>query len=147
MRPHIPQRSAPKGRPPMIVNRGLRNDDLELRERTAVQAIIDGNATPSNFTTVADMHSGLILAGSQGGKKQYIFDYAHGTVGPVLRKIAERYTRTHVISATTKEKQVLREFVTKHREFWMRQSAGLYEAVCRSLQSHYDAMNKGKEAA
>ena len=62
-----------------------------------------------------------------------------------LQKIAQRYQRTKVLSATTGERKTLGEFVTRYREFWLRQPLELYEAACAALQEHYDKM--GKEAA
>ena len=43
------------------------------------------------------------------------------------------------------ERKVLGEFITRYREFWLRQPLELYEAACAALQEHYDKM--GKEAA
>ena len=65
--------------------------------------------------------------------------------GPALQKIAQRYQRTKVMSVTTGERKVLGEFITRYREFWLRQPLELYEAACAALQEHYDKM--GKEAA
>jgi regulator of RNase E activity RraB len=48
----------------MLVMRGLRNDQLELRERAAVQAFALGYATTEHYHILADMHSVMLLAGS-----------------------------------------------------------------------------------
>jgi regulator of RNase E activity RraB len=48
----------------MLVMRGLRNDQLELRERAAVQAFTLGYATTEHYHILADMHSVMLLAGS-----------------------------------------------------------------------------------
>ncbi len=135
----------PTPRPHMLIMRGLRNDQIELRERAAVQAFSLGYATTEHYHTLADMHSVMLLAGSTDESRKWAWTYCTETVGPALQKIAQRYQRTKVLSATTGERKTLGEFVTRYREFWLRQPLELYEAACAALQEHYDKM--GKEAA
>ena len=123
----------PTPRPPMLVMRGLRNDQLELRERAAVQAFALGYATTEHYH---------ILAGSTGESRKWAWTYCTETVGPALQKIAQRYQRTKVMSVTTGERKVLGEFITRYREFWLRQPLELYEAACAALQDHYDKMGE-----
>lgn len=132
-------------RPPMLVMRGLRNDQLELRERAAAQAFALGYATTEHYHMMADMQSVMLLAGSTDASRKWAYDYCKEVVGPALQKIAQRYQRTHVMSVTTGEKKILGEFITRYREFWLRQPLELYEAACKTLQGHYDSM--GKESA
>lgn len=65
-------------------------------------------------------------------------------VGPALQKIAQRYQRTKVMSVTTGERKVLGEFITRYREFWLRQPLELYESACVALQEHYDKMGEAE---
>lgn len=132
-------------RPPMLVMRGLRNDQLELRERAAVQAFTIGYATTEHYHILADMHYVMLLAGSTDDSRKWAWTYCTEVTGPALQKIAQRYQRTKVMSVTTGERKTLGEFVTRYREFWLRQPLELYEAACEALQEHYDKM--GKDAA
>lgn len=130
------------GTAPMLVMRGIRNKDIELKERMAAQAFIAGYATTSHYQTLADMHSVMLLAGSTDESRKWAWDYCQEVTGPTLQKIAERYVKTKRLSATTGEKKLLGEFVTRYREFWLRQPLELYEAACAALQEHYDKMGE-----
>lgn len=130
------------GTAPMLVMRGIRNKDVELKERMAAQAFIAGYATTSHYQTLADMHSVMLLAGSTDESRKWAWDYCQTVTGPTLQKIAERYVKTKRLSATTGEKKLLGEFVTRYREFWLRQRTELYVACCNALQAHYDELNK-----
>ena len=140
------KRKAIAPRPPMLVMRGLVNDTLELRERAAVQAFTLGYATAEHYHMLADMQSVMLLAGSTDASRKWAYDYCKEVVGPVLQKIAQRYLRTKVMSVTTGEKKILGEFITRYREFWLRQPLELYEAACKTLQEHYDSMGKENAA-
>ena len=130
------------GRAPMLVMRGIRNDRVELNERMAAQAFISGFATTDHYQTLADMHSVMQLAGSTEDSRKWAYDYCKTKTGPTLERIASRYKQSGRLSATTAEKEVLREFVTRYREFWLRQPTELYVCACNELQRHYDRMNK-----
>lgn len=132
-------------KPPMLVMRGIRNDQLELRERAAAQAFAGGWATTEHYHILADMHSVMLLAGSTDESRKWAWTYCREAIGPALQKIAQRYQRTKTMSATTDEQRVLGEFITRYREFWLRQPLELYETACYALQEHYDSL--GKEAA
>lgn len=125
---------------PMLVLRGIKNDDIELRERMAVQALAGGWATVDHYQTVLDMANVMLLAGSTDDHRRWAWTYCRETVLPALRKIAERYDRTKKLSVTTGEREVIRAFVTRYREFWLRQPGELYIAACQSLNGHYKAM-------
>lgn len=129
-------------KPPMLIMRGLRNDQLELRERAAVQAFALGYATTEHYHILADMQGVMLLAGTTDESRKWARDYAHDVIGPALCKVRDRYRRSGKMSATTGEREVLRGFVTRYREFWMRQPMELYEAACQALQAHYDKMSK-----
>lgn len=135
-------KSQRSGSAPMLVLRGIRNKDVELRERMAVQAFAMGYATTEHFQTLADMHSVMLLAGSTDDSRKWAWDYCQEVTGPTLQKIAERYTKTKRLHATTSEKKALGEFVSRYRDFWLRQPSALYVASCNALQEHYNELNK-----
>lgn len=126
----------------MLVMRGIRNKDVELNERLAAQAFVMGYATTSHYQTLADMHSVMLLASSTDESRKWAWDYCQTVTGPTLQKIAERYVKTKRLSATTGEKKLLGEFVTRYRDFWLRQPTELYVASCNALQAHYNELNK-----
>lgn len=132
------------GTAPMLIMRGIRNKDVELKERMAAQAFVMGYATTDQFQTLADMHSVMLLAGSTDESRKWAWDYCQEVTGPTLQKIAERYVKTKRLSATTGEKKLLGEFVTRYRDFWLRQPTELYIASCNALQDHYNELNKNE---
>lgn len=132
----------------MLVQRGIRNDEIETVERMAVQAFVGGWATTEHFDLLADMQSLLILAGSTNKNREWARAYAQSVVGPVLQKIAQRYKRQNVMSATTGERKVLGEFITFSREFWLRQPSELFEIACTALKQHHkDLVDKRRQEA
>ena len=135
-----------EARPPMLVIRGLVNDKLETRERIAVEAIIGGWGDESHYQTLADMQGVMLLAGCTSDARKWAKDYAHTILGPVLCKIRDRYLRSGKMTCTTGEREILRGFVTRYREFWARQPIELYETACHALQDHYNRMAAQHEA-
>lgn len=129
---------------PMLVMRGLRNDQLETRERAAVEAFAGGWAGFEHFDTIADMQGVLLLAGSTSEQRKPAMLWARDTLGPVLGSIKDRYHRTGKIGCTGEELKVLRSFVSMYRDFWLKQPLALYEAACEQLQKTYDKMAKAK---
>lgn len=135
---------------PMLVMRGLCNDRLEVRERMAVEAFAGGWAGMEHFDTIADMQGVMLLAGVTSPAREWAAKYARHTLGPVLGAIKERHARTGKMGCTGDELKVLRGFVSRYRDFWMKQPLALYEAACEALQKTYDQMAKiqdEKEAA
>ncbi len=140
--------SAKKRRPgiasaPMLVVRGLCNDRLELRERMAVQAFSDGWATMQHFDTIADMQGVMILGGVTSEHRKPAAIYAKNVVGPVLGSIRERYEKTGKMGCNAEELKVLRGFVARYRDFWMKQPLALYQTACDQLQRVYDRIAAG----
>lgn len=135
----------------MLVMRGLCNDRLEVRERMAVEAFSGGWATIEHFDTIADMQGVLVLAGSTSEQRKPTMLYAKNEVGPVLGSIRARYERTGKMGCNAEELKVLRGFVTRYRDFWLKQPLALYETACAELQRVYDRMAQDaktmKEAA
>lgn len=125
---------------PMLVMRGLVNDRLEVRERMAVEAFVGGWASIEHFDTIADMQGVMLLAGTTSDARKWAALYCKETVGPVLGSIRARYERTGKMGCNAEELKVLRGFVGKYRDFWLKQPFALYEQACVALQETYDRM-------
>lgn len=134
-------------RAPMLVMRGLRNTELETRERMAVEAFSLGYATHEHFDTLVDMHGVLLLAGSTSEKRAPAMHYARHTLGPVIQSIRERYNRTQKLGCSADELKVLRGFVSMYRDFWLKQPLELYQAACEELQRHYNRLAARRQEA
>ena len=118
--------------PPMLVSRGLINDELELRERMIVQAFAGGWATTTTYDEIADMRNVLTLAAAYKGDASALA--MCDAMRTVMANIRERHSRTGKIGASGDELQVLREFVGLYRDFWLRQPTELYVQACDDLQ-------------
>jgi len=127
-------------RPPMLVMRGLCNDKLELRERSAVEAFALGYATSEHFDTLASMQGVLILAGCTSERRAPAALYARDVLGKAMESIRARHAKTGKLGCNAEELKVLRGFVSRYRDFWIRQPMELYEAACHELQRHWDGI-------
>ena len=117
--------------PPMLINRGLINTELETVERMSVEAFSGGWATTDHFDTLADMRDCLLLAAAHKRDAETIGMCR--AVGIALMNIRDRYAETKRMGVSADELQVLREFCTTYRDYWLRQSVGAYEAACDAL--------------
>ena len=125
--PRIPRPASP----PMLINRGLQNTDLETRERMFVEAFANGWATKEHFDNLADMRDCLLLAAAL--KKDPATIGMCRAAGIALMNIRDRYAETKRMGVAGDELQALRLFATTYRDFWLRQSVGAYEAACNAL--------------
>ena len=130
---------------PMLVMRGLVNDTLEVRERMAVQAFSDGWATIQDFDTLADMQGVLLLSGTTSKERQPAATWARETLGATLGSIRARYVKTQKMGCNAEELKVLRSFIGRYRDYWLRQPFGLYQAACKQLQVEYNRMAKEED--
>ncbi|MFZ4539823.1 hypothetical protein, partial [Propionivibrio sp.] len=71
MRKHCSRKVRPKT-PPMLVNRGIHNDELELVERQFVEAFAQGYADKIHFDSIADMCNILMIGSTEKGDKPVI---------------------------------------------------------------------------
>ena len=117
--------------PPMLVNRGLVNTDLETRERMAVEAFCLGFATTEHYDHLADMRDCLLLAAAAKGDANTIAMCRAS--GIALMNIADRYKETGRMGTTGDELAVLREFCTTYRDYWLRQPVTAYESAVAML--------------
>lgn len=125
-------------RPPMLVMRGLKNDQIETRERMAVEAFALGFATAEHFDTLVSMQGVLILAGSTSAKRKPAMHYARDVLGKTMESIRARHAKTGKLGCNAEELKVLRAFVSMYRDFWLRAPLELYTAACAELQRFHD---------
>jgi hypothetical protein len=116
---------------PMLVNRGLVESEVEVRERMFVQAFSLGYATTTHYDEITDMRNVLAIAA------EYKNDMSAKTMCDAMRdvmaNIRGRYARTGKMGASGEELMLLRHFCTEYRDFWMRQPVRLYEQACDEL--------------
>jgi len=118
---------------PMLIHRGLRNDDLELREWMLVEAFAQGFAAPDHFDGLADMRDLLLLGATQRGDDDAL--RMARAAGVALVNIRERHGESGRLGASGPELTTLREFVTVYGDFWRRQSVGFYTICCDGLDA------------
>lgn len=123
-----------KASPPMLINRGLIGDQLELRERQFVEAFAGGYADKDHFDSLADMRNVMTIAAAHKDDEQALA--MCNAMRIPMGNIRDRYAKTGKMGVTGDELQLLREFVTMYGDFWIRQSVGLYEQSCEALQRH-----------
>lgn len=116
---------------PMLINRGLQNDDLEMRERMIAEAFSGGWATERHFDELVDMRNLLTIAAAHKDD-QGVLSLCHA-MSIVMNNIRARYAETHRMGVSGDEVKLLREFCGIYADFWLRQSVGLYERCCDEL--------------
>ena len=122
---------------PMLINRGLQNDALELRERMLVEAFAGGWAGPAHFDNLADMRDCLMLAAADRDDQAVLALCRAAAVA--LQNIRVRQGETGRFGESGEELKALRSFVEVYRDFWLRQPVSLYVAAC-------DAMDRARAA-
>lgn len=130
-----------KASPPMLINRGLCNDQLEMMERQFVEAFAGGYATAEHFDSLADMRNLLTIAAA------HIDDATALAMCDAMRipmgNIRDRFAKTGRMGVTGDELTLMREFVTFYKDWWLSRSVALYEQACEALQK---AMREPKAA-
>ncbi len=117
--------------PPMLINRGLQNDDLEMRERMIAEAFSGGWATERHFDEITDMRNLLTIAAAHKDD-QVVLGICHA-MSIVMNNIRARYAETQRMGVSGDEVKLLREFCGIYADFWLRQSVGMYERCCDEL--------------
>ena len=116
---------------PMLINRGLQNDDLEMLERMIAEAFSGGWATEQHYDELCDMRSVLMLAAAHKDD-QGVLSMCHA-MSIVMNNIRTRYAETQRMGVSGDEVKLLREFCGVYADFWLRQSVGMYERCCDEL--------------
>jgi hypothetical protein len=117
---------------PMLINRGLQNDELEMRERQFVEAFAHGYAEKIHFDSLADMRNVLIIAAAHKDDTKVI-ELCNAMSIP-LQAIRERHAKTGKFGATGEELKMMRAFCGVYKDWWMRQPVSIYEAAVDGLQ-------------
>lgn len=115
----------------MLINRGLQNDDLEMRERMIAEAFSGGWATERHFDEITDMRNLLTIAAAHKDD-QVVLGICHA-MSIVMNNIRARYAETQRMGVSGDEVKLLREFCGIYADFWLRQSVGMYERCCDEL--------------
>lgn len=130
---------------PMLVMRGLVNTELEIQERMAVTAFSNGFATEAHYNTLADMQGSMMLAATARKDSLQAAIYTRDVVGPVLASIVRRWQATGKFGCSGSELRILQTFVTRHREFWLRQPLSLYtQAYAKMKEVQADIRKRGQ---
>lgn len=117
--------------PPMLINRGIRNTEIESTERMAVEAFAGGWAGPDHFDYIADMRDCMMLAAAHKQDQEALGMCRAILV--VMDNVRIRHTETGRFGTTGDELHVLRLFCDTYRDFWLRQPVSLYDAAVASL--------------
>ena len=117
--------------PPMLINRGLQNDDMEMRERMIAEAFSGGWSTERHFDELVDMRNLLTIAAAHKDD-QGVLGICHA-MSIVMNNIRTRYADTNRMGVSGDEVKLLREFCGIYADFWLRQSVGMYERCCDEL--------------
>ena len=117
--------------PPMLVNRGLMDESLQLRERMIVEAFAGGWATTEHFDELADMRNVLTLAAAYKDDSDAI-QMCDAMMIP-MGNLRDRHAKNGKLGVTGDELQMLRAFVEFYRDWWIRQPVALYVSACDEL--------------
>ena len=131
MRKHTRRKVRPCSAP-MLVNRGIYGDDIEMRERQFVEAFAHGYADKPHFDSLVDMRNVLAIAAAHKDDAK-IIELCNAMSIP-LQSIRERHARTGKMGASGEELKMMRVFCDVYRDWWMRQPVSLYEQACDGLQ-------------
>lgn len=122
--------------PPMLVNRGLINDDLELKERQIIQAFASGWATTRHYDELADMRNVLTLAAAYKDDSDVLAICEAMRI--LMGNIRIRHAQTGRMGVSGDEMKLLQVFVDVYRDFWIRQPVKLYEMACDELNRAHE---------
>lgn len=130
--------------PPMLINRGLIEQEIETRERMLVEAFAGGWATTEHFDNIADMRNVMTLAAAYKNDKSALAMCEAMRIP--MGNMRERHAKTGRLGLTGDELQLLRAFVDAYRDFWIRQPVKLYMMACDELNKAHQ-LGLMKEAA
>lgn len=125
---------------PMLINRGIKETDIEMQERMIVEAFVGGWATTHHFDCLVDMRNVLVLAAAYKGDSNAMT--LCDAMRIPLNNLRERYAKTARMGVTGDELQMLRAFVDGYRDFWIRQPVALYEKACDELGRFNQSLKK-----
>lgn len=117
--------------PPMLVNRGLSEQEIETRERMLVEAFAGGWAGPDHYDGLADMRNVMTIAAAYKGDQSALA--ICNAMRIPMSNMRLRHAETGRLGVTGDELKLLRAFADAYRDFWIRQPVKLYTAACDEL--------------
>jgi hypothetical protein len=144
MRKNPYQQNKPK--PHMLIVRTLANTDMEILERSAVNAFTHGVAKTSHFDLLLRMMNLLLVAGQTDAKRKYALDYAQNKIKPALTNIRARFEYTNKLGVNAQELKTLKEMVDFNREFWLRQPSELFLFATEQVDAFYKELHEKNNA-
>ena len=121
---------------PMLIMRGMVSDQLEIRERMAVQAFSGGWATIREFDVLADMQGVLLLAGTTSKGRQPAAKWAKDVLGKTPRILTSGYQAPPFYDGMWK---AIQEEEHWSGEIWNRHKNGGVYAEMLSIATVLDA--------
>lgn len=98
--------------------------EVELTERLALEAFLQGRAGTHDFNVLADVRDLLCLAANERNDREVL---AVGELaGIALLNIKDRYTRTRRFGCTADERAALVALVEVSGDWWRMQGGGLF---------------------
>lgn len=131
--------------PPMLVNRGLQDAEIQMRELQFVEAFAGGWATTEHYDSLCDMRNILTLAAACKDDKSVLA--ICDAMRIPMANLRDRYAKLNRFGVTGPELQLLKEFVDVYRDFWMRQPVTLYTKACDELNRFNTGQNAQRKAA
>jgi hypothetical protein len=142
MRSHLRKYNQTKPKVHMLVARTLANTDMEIQERSAINAFTHGVATKKHFDLLTLMMNLLLVAGQTHKSRKHALDYAQKQIQPVLRSIKDRFHKSDRFGVSGTELKTLKQFIEFNREFWLRQPSELYVFANEQVESFYQELYK-----
>lgn len=127
---------------PILVERSVCADEIEMHERMLVQAFTCGWATTHHYDRLANMRNVMVLAAHY--KKDVPAIKVCETLSIVLANMRDHHAATGKIEASGDELSMICLFADAYRSFWKRQNMNLFKAACMEANIQ---LNDAKEAA
>jgi hypothetical protein len=110
--------------------------EMEITERSAVDAFAGGWAVKDHFDRLADCRDLLMLAASEKDDKSTLVATEIGYIA--LSAIKDRHDRTGKFGVSGDELATLRLLVEQSEDFWRRQNGTVFAR-------HYDALKRARK--
>jgi hypothetical protein len=105
--------------------------EVELTERFALDAFLQGRAQSNDYNVLADVRDLLMLAASEKNDRDVIA--ACELAGIALLNIKDRHAKTKRFGCTADERAALMALVDVSDDFWRIQGGGLYHDANKAL--------------
>ena len=125
---------------PMLVNRGIRETDIDTQELMLERAFAGGWATAEHFDNLVDMRNVLTIATTRKDDASAVAMCEAMRIP--LAHLRERHARTGRFGLTGDELRLVRAFVDFYRDFWLAQTVAMHEWACTELGKHNEAQRE-----